>query len=77
MRIFVRKSKANFVDSDLIFRVLTSGIKFYSSLFNYPFPFSKYDVIYCPEFRIGAMENVGAVTFTDRMLGPLDEQNDV
>lgn len=46
-------------------------------MFDYPFPFSKYDVIYCPEFRIGAMENVGAVTFTDRALLPKDEQDDV
>ena len=76
MRIFVRKSKKSYVDSDMIFRVLTQGIKFYSEMFDYPFPFSKYDVIYCPEFRIGAMENVGAVTFTDRILVPFDELDD-
>ena len=31
-------------------------------------------MIYVPEFRIGAMENVGAVTFTDRVLKPADER---
>jgi len=40
-------------------------------------PFSKYDVIYCPEFRITAMENVGAVTFTDRVLVSPDEMSEV
>jgi aminopeptidase N len=57
--------------------VLTRGMVFYSSLFDCPFPFMKYDVIYCPEFRITAMENVGAVTFTDRILIPFDELDDV
>jgi len=28
-------------------------------------PWSKYDQIFCPEFNTGAMENIGAVTFTD------------
>jgi aminopeptidase N len=50
---------------------------FYSSLFDCLFPFNKYDVIYCPEFRITAMENVGAVKFTDRVFIPLDELDDV
>lgn len=76
MRIFVRASKKNYVDSDLVFRVITRGIEFYSKMFDYPFPFAKYDVIYCPEFRISAMENVGAVTFSDRYLIPANEMND-
>ena len=76
MRIFVRASKKNYVDSDLVFRVITRGIEFYSKMFDYPFPFAKYDVIYCPEFRISAMENVGAVTFSDSYLIPANEMND-
>jgi aminopeptidase N len=40
------------------------------------FPFSKYDQIFVPEFRIGAMENVGAVSFNDVFLKPLDEMTD-
>ena len=40
------------------------GMDFYSAFFDYPFPFSKYDQIVVPEFNYGAMENVGAVTFT-------------
>ncbi len=46
-------------------------------MFDCPFPFTKYDVIYCPEFRITAMENVGAITFTDSILMPADEVDDV
>jgi aminopeptidase N len=70
MRIFARASKQKYVDADLVFRVITKGIEFYEKMFDCPFPFAKYDVIYCPEFRISAMENVGAVTFSDRYLIP-------
>ena len=70
MRIFARKSKINFVDSDLVFRTITEGITYYSELFDTLFPFSEYDIVYCPEFRITAMENVGCTTFTDRVLVP-------
>jgi aminopeptidase N len=77
MRIFVRNSKKAYVEADLIFRVVTQGMKYYGELFDCPFPFDKYDIIYCPEFRITAMENVGAITFTDRILMPADELDDV
>ena len=46
----------------------------YEDMFDCKFPFSKYDIIYCPEFRIGAMENVGAVTFADVMLKAIPER---
>ena len=74
MRIFTSQSKFDFIDSAEIFRTIQEGITFYERLFGCGFPFSKYDMIYVPEFRIGAMENVGAVTFTDRVLKPADER---
>ena len=52
--------------------MIREGIDFYKDLFDKEYPFAKYDMIYVPEFRIGAMENVGAVTFTDRVLIPAD-----
>ena len=77
MRIFVRKSKQAYVEAELMFKVCNETIKFYETLFSCPYPFSKYDIIYCPEFRITAMENVGATTFTDRVLLPKDQMTDV
>ena len=74
MRIFVRKSKKDYINAQEVFWIVNEGMKFFDSLFNCPFPFDKYDMIYCPEYRITAMENVGAVTFTDRLLKPQDEQ---
>ena len=32
------------------------------------YPFSKYDQLFVPEFNHGAMENAGAVTFTEHYL---------
>ncbi len=67
MRIFVRKSLKKFVTpyAEEFFHITSCGIKFYEGLFGQKFPFSKYDQIYCPEFNVGAMENAGAVTFTE------------
>ena len=67
MSIYCRESLSSFMISqkDHIFEFLNKGIEFYESFFGYPFPFSKYDQIFCPEFNMGAMENPGAITFND------------
>ena len=44
---------------------VVTGIKWYSEFFGTSFPWDKYDQIFCPEFKYGAMENVGAVTFSE------------
>ena len=67
MRIFVRPSLKQYVNSEEVFRVITEGIRYFE-YFEVPFPFDKYDQIYCPEFRISAMENVGAITYTESWL---------
>jgi aminopeptidase N len=43
-----------------------SGIIFFEQFFGFPFPFSKYDMIFCPEYNQGAMENPGAVSMNDQ-----------
>lgn len=55
---------------------MNEGIKFYEGYTGVNFPWKKYDQIFCPEFRIGAMENVGAITFTDSLLQPKDSQTE-
>mmetsp|Transcript_1239 Transcript_1239/g.1434 ORF Transcript_1239/g.1434 Transcript_1239/m.1434 type:complete len:274 (-) Transcript_1239:1266-2087(-) len=76
MRIFLRKSKLECIDAPEAFRVVREGIKFYEQFTSTPYPFAKYDQIFCPEFRIGAMENVGAITFADVLLPPKPAQTD-
>ncbi len=63
--IWTRRSLASFLDPDEIFEVTRQGLDFYAALFDHPFPFAKYDQIFVPEFNSGAMENVGAVTFSE------------
>ncbi len=53
------------VDADELFEITRQGFDFYSELFDQPYPFTKYDQLFMPEFNVGAMENVGAVTIHD------------
>lgn len=37
------------------------------------FPFTKLDIIACPHFKYGGMENVGCITFSETMICKLPE----
>lgn len=63
--VFCRKSLAEFMDADYIFEKTKQGFEYFESLFDYPYPFEKYDQLWVPDFNAGAMENAGAVTFTE------------
>ena len=67
MRIYYRKSKTEFVPNfvEPMFKITVDGFKYYQKLFDYPYPYSKYDQIFVPEFVAGAMENPGAITFNE------------
>jgi aminopeptidase N len=63
--IFSRKSLSQFLDADYIFEKTRQGFEYYESKFDYAYPFDKYDQLFVPEFNAGAMENAGAITFTE------------
>lgn len=63
--VYGRKSLAEFLDADYIFEKTRQGFAFYEEKFDYAYPFDKYDQLFVPEFNAGAMENAGAVTFTE------------
>jgi aminopeptidase N len=63
--IFARKSLFEYLDSDYIFEKTRQGFAYYEEKFDYPYPFAKYDQLFVPEFNAGAMENAGAITFTE------------
>lgn len=67
MRLFVRKSLAQYTDAKEWFSTTAQGLRFFSNYFQTPYPFTKYDQIIIPE-RGGAMENVAAVTFDERFI---------
>ena len=63
--IFCRQSLAAYLDPDEIFQVTREGFDFYHAAFGITYPFGKYDQLFVPEFKEGAMENAGAVTFLE------------
>jgi aminopeptidase N len=63
--IYSRKSLSQFIDDDYIFEKTRQGFAYFEQKFDYPYPFAKYDQLFVPEFNAGAMENAGAITFTE------------
>jgi aminopeptidase N len=63
--IYCRSSLAEHMDADKLFTETKQGFGFYHQKFGTPYPFSKYDQLFVPEFNAGAMENAGAVTFLE------------
>src|SRR5690606_14249041 len=63
--VYARKSLMQYLDADYIFDITRRGFAYFEEKFGYPYPFEKYDQLFVPEFNAGAMENAGAVTFTE------------
>jgi aminopeptidase N len=63
--IYCRASLAEHMDAERLFTETKQGFGFYHKAFATPYPFSKYDQLFVPEFNAGAMENAGAVTFLE------------
>jgi aminopeptidase N len=70
MRLYFRKSLRKDAEKvqEFMFDPAVRGIHWYSEFFGFNYPYDKYDQIFCPEFRFGAMENVGTVTFTEKLM---------
>ena len=66
--IYCRKSLADYMDPEEFFEITKQGLTFFADFFDWPYPFEKYDQLFVPEFNFGAMENVGAITFSERMV---------
>jgi len=63
--VYCRQSLAEYLDADEIFEVTRQGFDFFHSSFGIKYPFGKYDQLFVPEFKEGAMENAGCVTFVE------------
>ena len=63
--VYARKSLWQHLDADYVFEKTRQGFAYYEEKFDVPYPFAKYDQLFVPEFNAGAMENAGAVTFTE------------
>jgi len=63
--VFCRTSLEQYLEADYMFHKTREGFEFFEKAFDFPYPFDKYDQLYVPDFNAGAMENAGAVTFTE------------
>jgi aminopeptidase N len=63
--IFCRQSLAEYLDPDEIFEVTRQGFDYFHAAFGVRYAFGKYDQLFVPEYKAGAMENAGAVTFLE------------
>jgi len=68
LRIMSRQSLAQYMPVDQWFRATRHGFDFLDKYMGYAYPFGKYDQVVVPDFNAGAMENVAAVTFSERFL---------
>ena len=66
--VYCRRSLAEHLDAEAILEVTRQGFDWYHDAFDYRYPFDKYDQLFVPEFNVGAMENAGCVTFSERYI---------
>jgi aminopeptidase N len=65
IRLLARQSLAQYVAVDEWMTTTKAGLAYYKDYFGIEYPFVKYDQVIVPDFLIGAMENVAAVTFAE------------
>jgi aminopeptidase N len=63
--VFCRASLAAYLDADEVLTVTKQGFELFEKAFATPYPFTKYDQLFVPEFNAGAMENAGCVTILE------------
>ncbi len=63
--VYCRQSLAEYLDPAEIFEVTGQGFDYFHAAFGVRYPFGKYDQLFVPEFKAGAMENAGCVTFLE------------
>ena len=65
LALYCRASMASSFDPAALFTLTKNGLDFFNELFDFPYPWGKYDQAFVPEYNLGAMENPGLVTFTE------------
>ena len=67
---YVRGSQAGTIEDQRVAlnRIVREGMKIIGQELDYPFPYSKYDMVLLPGFAYGGMEHAGAVFFKEELL---------
>ncbi|WP_226924623.1 aminopeptidase N [Georgenia satyanarayanai] len=66
--LWCRASLAPHLDAEEFLDITRQGLDLFHDAFAYPYPWGKYDQVLVPEYNLGAMENPGLVTFTEKYL---------
>ncbi len=66
--VYSRASLVQYLDASDIMDITEAGFAFFENAYGIPYPFTKYDQIFVPEYNAGAMENAGCVTFRDQYI---------
>ena len=75
--LWSRGSLEKHLSYDLFQKMTSQAFTYFGDLFGREYPFEKLDHVYCPEFNVGAMENVGLITYTSLLYtspSPRDRQ---
>ena len=59
LALYCRASMAPSFDAEALFALTKNGLDFFNELFDFPYPWGKYDQAFVPEYNLGAMENPG------------------
>ncbi|MDF9749211.1 aminopeptidase N [Arthrobacter sp. ES3-54] len=65
LALYCRASMAASFDAEALFSLTKNGLSYFNELFDFPYPWGKYEQAFVPEYNLGAMENPGLVTFTE------------
>ncbi len=66
--VYARASLRKYLDASDIMNITEQGFGFFENAYGIPYPFTKYDQIFVPEYNAGAMENAGCVTIRDQFI---------
>lgn len=66
LALLCRASLAEHLDAEELFDLTRRGLDFFHAEFAHPYPWGSYDQAFVPEYNLGAMENPGLVTFTEK-----------
>jgi aminopeptidase N len=66
--LWSRGSLEKYLSYDLFQKMTSQAFTYFGDLFGREYPFEKLDHVYCPEFNVGAMENVGLISYTERYI---------
>jgi aminopeptidase N len=64
----VRESLIENLRYNLLFGITKTTIKLYEDVYGQKYPFTKIDHVMCPDYKYGAMENVGCITYSDSIM---------